>query len=110
MERKSFKGAVCVAAIFAIIPGAGVAVQAMLVTGPLQVSQAAIEECEHRHELGELKSNVDAAECSNSAMLRAYQDAGSLYVPVIQRIAAKRLEVARRLDRGEISKAQAAEE
>lgn len=110
MERKAFNDVICVVLVSVLVIGAGLAVQRTLAGGPLQVSQKALQECGYKRELGELKSNADVAECSNAAMMRAYQAANSEYMPLIQRIAAKRLEVARRLDKGEIDEAQAADE
>jgi hypothetical protein len=108
MDRKLFKDALCLVAVFAVIIGALTILQSP--SGALKVSELAMDDCEHRRELGELKSHADVAACANAAMVQEFHNEGSTYMPLIQRIADKRLEVARRLDKGEIDDAQAAEE
>ena len=75
---------------------------------PLAISSAAIAECEHKRITGELKTHVESVLCSNPIMIQAFQHGGSSYTDLVQRIAATRLDEARKLDEGKIDEAQAA--
>ena len=82
-------------------------------TGVKQVANeaaAAIAECRNKRLSGELKTYVASADCSNPRILAVYQRAGYRYMDLVQRIAAKRRELAGLLDRGTLTETQEEQE
>jgi hypothetical protein len=77
---------------------------------PLTVaSKAAISaanECRAKRLSGELKTYVESVECSNPRIVEAWSAANYKYMDLVKSFAAKRLELARRVDRGELSEDQ----
>jgi hypothetical protein len=86
------------------------AVQSQPAEGPLTVaSKAAISatnECRAKRISGELKTYVESVECSNPRIVEAWSAANYKYMDLVKSFAAKRLELARRVDRGELSEEQ----
>jgi hypothetical protein len=85
-------------------------VQAQPAEDPLTVaSKAAISvanECRAKRLSGELKTHVQSVECSNPRIVEAWSAANYKYMDLVKSFAAKRLELARRVDRGELSEEQ----
>jgi hypothetical protein len=85
-------------------------VQAQSAEDPLTVaSQAAIlaaNECRAKRLSGELKTYLESVECSNPRIVEAWSAANYQYMDLVNSFAAKRLELARRVDRGELSEEQ----
>jgi hypothetical protein len=77
------------------------------VTG-LQRANAAIGDCRERRIRGELKSHVESVQCSNPRVARIFNAAKYRYMDLVELLNAKRLEMARRLDQGQITEDQAA--
>ena len=88
---------------FAVLP-------AQLAEDPLTIaSKAAISaanECRAKRLSGELKTYVESVECSNPRIVEAWGAAKYKYMDLVKTFAAKRLELARRVDRGELSEEQ----
>src|SRR5437879_4045680 len=66
---------------------------------------AAIEECRQQRVAGELKSYTASVECSNPRVVATYQAAGYPHMDLIHLVAAYRLALAERADRGELTEA-----
>jgi len=72
----------------------------------MQLAQRSADECRAKRVSGELPTYAASAQCSNPTMLAAFNEAHYRYMDLIQFFAAKRLELARRIDRGELSEQQ----
>jgi hypothetical protein len=68
---------------------------------------AAINECKSKRLSGELKSFVQSAQCSNPRIVAAFKKASYRYLDLVTLMTAKRLQIAQRLDRNEMSEADA---
>jgi len=86
------------------------AVQAQPAEDPLTVASkmaiSAANECRAKRLSGELKTYVESVECSNPRIVEAWSAANYKYMDLVKSFAAKRLELARRVDRGELSEEQ----
>jgi hypothetical protein len=93
-----------------VIESPSPAVRAQPAEDPLIVaSQAAISaanECRAKRLSRELKTYVESVECSNPRIVEAWSAANYKYMDLVKSFAAKRLELARRVDRGEPSEEQ----
>ena len=76
----------------------------------LREAQAAISECRLKRLSGELPTFATSAQCSNRQLITIFNAAHYEYMDLIQYLAAKRLEVAEKIDRGELTKEQAQQE
>lgn len=72
-----------------------------------EISKAAINECRSKRLSGELKTYVESVQCANSRMIAAFQSANYRYMDLISLFATKRIAIAEKLDRREISETQA---
>jgi hypothetical protein len=72
-----------------------------------QATTQAGNECRARRLRGELPNHVASARCSNPAMIAAFHEANYRYMDLIEFFAAKRLEFAAKIDRGELTEQQA---
>ncbi len=70
-------------------------------------TQTAINECRAKRLSGELKTFVASAQCSNPRIMQAYGAANYRYMDLIATFTAKRLQIAQKIDRSEITEAQA---
>jgi len=70
-------------------------------------AQAISAECHEKRLSGQLKGFADAARCSNDQMRQVWVDAGFPYMDLVDLMAAHRLAVAERMDKGELSIAEA---
>ena len=77
------------------------------VQGAGQVSAQAMVECRDKRLRGELPTQVASVQCSNPTIIAAFQKAHYRYMDLIQFFAAKRLEFAAKIDRGELTEQQA---
>ena len=75
-------------------------------TDPWIAALSAVKECKAKRLGGELKTYVQSAMCSNPGVVQAFIAVNYKHMDLIQAFAAKRLELAERLDRGQISEAQ----
>jgi hypothetical protein len=66
----------------------------------------AVKECKAKRLSGELKTYVQSAICSNPGVVQAFSAVNYKHMDLIQGFVAKRLELAERLDRGQITEAQ----
>ena len=73
----------------------------------MQVTVKAENECRAKRVRGELPSYAASAECSNPTMLAAFKEARYRYMDLIQFFAAKRLELAKQIDIGQLTEQQA---
>lgn len=73
-----------------------------------QVTLGAMSECKARRLGGMLPNYVASAQCSNQSMIAAFKEARYRYMDLIEYFAAKRLEIAGKIDRGELTEQQAA--
>src|SRR4029453_17910649 len=64
-------------------------------------------ECHEKRLSGQLRGFADAARCSNDRMRQIWADAGFPYMELVDLMAADRLAVAERMDKGELSIAEA---
>ena len=64
------------------------------------------KECKAKRLSGELKTYVQSAICSNPGVVQAFSAVDYKHMELIQGFVARRLELAEKLDRGEISEAQ----
>jgi len=71
-----------------------------------KVTEQAVNECRAKRLRGELPSYAASVQCSNPPMLQAFNAAHYRYMDLIQFLAAKRLEVATKIDRGEMTEQQ----
>jgi hypothetical protein len=72
-----------------------------------KAADAAISECRARRLSGELKTYVASAHCANPRIMQAYGAANYRYMDLIALLTAKRLEVAEKLDRHQLTEIQA---
>lgn len=72
----------------------------------LKVTAQAAEECRAKRLRGELPSHAASVQCANTPMLQAFNSAHYRYMDLIQFFAAKRLELATLIDRGELTEQQ----
>jgi hypothetical protein len=72
-----------------------------------QVTVQATNECRAKRLRGELPTHVVSVQCSNPTIITAFQEAHYRYMDLIQFFAAKRLELAAKIDRGELTEQQA---
>jgi hypothetical protein len=72
----------------------------------LEVTAQATADCRNKRLKGELPSHAASAQCANPAMLQAFNAAHYRYMDLIQFFAAKRLELAAKIDRGEMTEQQ----
>ena len=70
-------------------------------------TQAISEECHEKRLSGRLKGFADTARCSNDRIRQMWADAGFPYMDLVDLMAADRLAVAERMDKGELSIAEA---
>ena len=70
-------------------------------------AQAISTECHEKRLSGQLRGVADAARCSNDRMRQIWADAGFPYMDLVDLMAADRLAVAERMDKGELSIAEA---
>jgi hypothetical protein len=68
---------------------------------------AAINECRGRRLAGELKTFVASAQCANPRITQAFSKANYRYMDLVTLMAVKRMQISERLDRKEISEADA---
>ena len=73
---------------------------------PGQVSTQAMLQCREKRLRGELATHVASVQCSNKIMVAAYSQARYKYMDLIKSFAEKRLEIASRQDRGELTDQQ----
>jgi hypothetical protein len=71
------------------------------------VAPPRIHSCTTRRLSGELKTYMASAECSNLRIIEAYQKAGYRYMDLIFLIQAKRRELSEKIDKGNLTEAQA---
>ncbi len=67
---------------------------------------AVVQECRSKRLKGELKNYVASANCSNSKILKIYQDAKYPFSDLVELLIAKRLSIGEKIDAGEITEAQ----
>jgi hypothetical protein len=72
----------------------------------LKVTAQAADGCRTKRLRGELPSHAASVQCSNPPMLQAFDAAHYRYMDLIHFFAAKRLEMATKIDRGEITEQQ----
>jgi hypothetical protein len=68
---------------------------------------AAINECRAKRLAGELQSFTASAQCAGPRIIQAYRKANYRYLDLVSLMVAKRLQISERLDRKEISEADA---
>ena len=66
----------------------------------------AVNECRARRLSGELRTFAASVQCSNARIVQAFSVANYRYMYLIDMLAAKRLQIAQRIDRKEITEAQ----
>lgn len=69
-------------------------------------ARVAVEGCEAKRKEGELKSEAAVVECANPQLLAAYIDARVLYLDLTKLWLAAKLDAAKKLDKGDITRAQ----
>jgi hypothetical protein len=72
-----------------------------------QVTVQANNECRDKRLRGELRTHAASVQCSNPMMLAAFNEAHYKYMDLIEFFATKRLELAAKIDRGELTEQQA---
>jgi hypothetical protein len=72
-----------------------------------QVTVQAANECKAKRLRGELPTHAASVQCANAPMLAAFNEAHYRYMDLIELFAAKRLELAAKIDRGELTEQQA---
>jgi hypothetical protein len=72
----------------------------------LRVTAQTTADCRSKRLRGELPSHVASAQCANPAMIHAFNAAHYRYMDLIQFFAAKRVELAAKIDRGEMTEQQ----
>ena len=73
----------------------------------LKVTAQAADECRIKRLSGQLPSHAASVQCANPPMLKAFNAVKYRYIDLIRLFAAKRLELAIRIDRGEMTEQQA---
>jgi hypothetical protein len=71
-----------------------------------QVTVQAANECRTKRLRGELPTHTASVQCANAPMLAAFNEAHYRYMDLIQLFAARRLELATRIDHGELTEQQ----
>jgi hypothetical protein len=94
----------------AAIQGAPKTATTLLGTDPWTAALSAVKECKIKRLGGELKTYVQSATCSNPGIVQAFIAVNYKHLDLIQAFAAKRLELAEKLDRGQITEAQSERE
>jgi hypothetical protein len=79
-------------------------------TDPWIAALSAVKECKVKRLGGELKTYVQSAVCSNPGIVQAFSAVNYKRMDLIQTFATKRLELAEKLDRGQITEAQSERE
>ena len=69
-------------------------------------TRAVVSACETRRKAGELKSEAAVVECANPDLLESYIDARVLYLDLMQVWLAAKLDAAKKLDKGELTREQ----
>ena len=77
---------------------------------PWDEALSAVKECKVKRLGGELKTYVQSAMCSNPGIVQAFNSANYKHMDLIQGFTAKRLELAEKLDRGQITEVQSENE
>jgi hypothetical protein len=77
---------------------------------PWIAALSAVKECKVKRLGGVLKTYVQSAMCSNPGIVQAFSAVNYKHMDLIQGFAAKRLELADKLDRGQITEAQSERE
>jgi hypothetical protein len=72
----------------------------------IKITTQASDECRNKRLSGELPSHAASVQCANPPMLQAFNAAHYRYMDLIQFFAAKRLEMATKIDRGEMTEQQ----
>lgn len=72
-----------------------------------QMTVRANNECRDKRLRGELATHVASVECSNPIMIAAFNEAHYRYMDLIQFFASRRVELAAKIDRGQMSEQQA---
>ena len=70
-------------------------------------AQAISTECHEKRLSGQVRGFADAARCSNDRMRQIWADAGFPYMDLVDLMAADHLAIAERMDKGELSIAEA---
>jgi hypothetical protein len=73
---------------------------------PWIAALSAVKECKAKRLSGELKTYVQSAMCSNPGVVQAFSAVNYKHMDLIQEFVAKRLELAEKLDRRQITEAQ----
>ncbi|MGB7034677.1 MAG: hypothetical protein WBD71_04055, partial [Xanthobacteraceae bacterium] len=73
----------------------------------LQITAQTANDCRAKRLRGELPNRAASAQCANRTMLAAFNEVHSRYMDLIQTFAAERLELASKIDRGEMTEQQA---
>jgi hypothetical protein len=71
-----------------------------------QVTVQAANDCRAKRLRGELPTHAASVQCANAPMIAAFNEAHYRYMDLIQFFAAKRLELAGKIDRGELTEQQ----
>jgi hypothetical protein len=72
-----------------------------------QATTQANNECRAKRLRGELRTHVASVQCSNPTMIAAFNTAHYRYMDLIEAFARKRMELAAKIDRGELTEQQA---
>jgi hypothetical protein len=72
----------------------------------IKITAQASDECRNKRLSGQLPSHVASVQCANPPMLQAFNAAHYKYMDLIQFFAAKRIEMATKIDRGEMTEQQ----
>jgi hypothetical protein len=70
-------------------------------------AETAMYECRAKRLSGEIKTHAGSAQCSNPLIMRAYSAANYRYMDLIAQWTAKRIQIADKIDRRELTEAQA---
>jgi hypothetical protein len=92
------------------IQPASTTTNAQPVSDPWVAALSAVKECKIKRLGGELKTFAQSARCSNPGIVQAFSAVNYKHMDLIQEFAAKRLELADRLDRGQITEPQSERE
>ncbi len=68
-----------------------------------QQANAAMGECRDKRLKGALKSHVESTQCSNPRVVQVFSIANYRYMDFVQFLTAKRLELAKKLDQGQLT-------
>lgn len=72
-----------------------------------KITSLAADACKAKRLRGELPSHAASVRCANPAMLQAFREAQYKHMDLIEAFAAERVELATRMDRGELTEDQA---